>query len=540
LVDVAVAEGCRLITRYILFTFLTALAAASLRADDPSPPKAERRSTITIGRETTFVDGPLDSAGYVDYAAALDRRNKLPAGENFIAALWENIGPTFDGRPVRSEYFAALGIEAPPVGGEYFISQREFPYRSAVKIDLDEFDEQGNAAWKPWLPKELPLMAAWVGANERVADRIVAAAARPGLFVPVAVRPQPWRPELMSRTSDEVGRTVYYLSHLLVRRATLRMGQGNYDAAWRDLLALHRIGRLFARSPSSGSQGSGTLAEYYALLADEVFLSHADGKGNRFARCLADLERLPTARPAADAIDGIERYEMLEHLQTMVRVGHPLFETLDKRWVSSTPAGLEAQAHYNLDGALREANRQCDRLVAANRIADRTKRRSELKRIADEVKRIEAEWKQRERVFDGVRSGPAIEPEELGRLAFASAFSQLTWGDEDAGRSSDDQSFDNIKVTFALAAFRTDHARYPDKLNELFPRYLAAIPKDRFSGGPLRYERRGEGYLLYSIGKNEVDDQGRDWADDPQSKLPDRNMRVPVQKFDDLRVRMPQ
>jgi hypothetical protein len=527
-------------TRCILFTFLTALAAAPLRADEPSPPRSERRSTITIGRETTFVDGPLDSAGYIDYAAALDRRNKLPAGENFIAALWEIIGPMFDGRPVRAEYFAALGIEAPPVGGEYFISQREFPYRSAVKIDLDAFDEQGLAAWQPWLPKELPLMAAWVGANERVADRIVAAAARPGLFVPVAVRPQPWRQELMSRTSDEVGRTVYYLSHLLVRRATLRIGQGNFDAAWRDLLALHRIARLYACSPNSGQHDFGTIPDHYALLADEVFLAHADGKQNRFARCLADLERLPAELPAADAIDGYRRFVMLQHLQTTVRVGHPLFETLDKRWVSSNPAGLEAQAQYDLNGALCEANRLCDRYVAANRIADRTKRRAELKRIANEVKRNYADLNKRERVFDGARSGPAIEPETLGRFAFASSFSELTWGDSDAGESEYDQRFDNIRVAFALAAFRTDHARYPDKLNELFPRYLAAIPKDRFSGGPLRYERRGEGYLLYSIGKNEIDDQGRDWADDPQSKLPDRNMRVPIQKFDDLRVRMPQ
>jgi hypothetical protein len=155
------------------------------------------------------------------------------------------------------------------------------------------------------------------------------------------------------------------------------------------------------------------------------------------------------------------------------------------------------------------------------------------------VKRIDAESKKRERVFDGPRSGPAIEPEMLGRFAFASAFSRLVWDDGVVGESEYDQRFHNIKVAFALAAFRTDHARYPDKLNELFPRYLAAIPKDRFSGGPLKYERRGEGYLLYSIGNNEVDDRGQDWADDPQSRLPTRLQQVPVRKFDDLRVRMP-
>lgn len=521
----------------ILFALLAALLPGPLPAEEPeAAPRVERRSTITVGRETTVVDGPLDSAGYVDYAAALDRRLKIPAGENFIAALWENIGPTFDGRPVKAEYFAALGIEPPPVDGDYFVSAREFEFRSPIKFDTDEFNEQGNAALNPWLPKELPLVAAWVGTNERAADRLVAAADRSGVFIPVGMRPQPWRPELIKRNGNEDERTVYYLSHLLMRRATLRMGQGNFDAAWRDLLALHRIARLFERTHSD----FGAIPSHYAVMTDEVFLAHADGKQKRFARCLADLEKLVPARPAADSIDVFDRYIMLEHLQTTVRVGHPLFETLDRFWVSSTPAGLEAQAQYDLNGAMREANRRCDQLVAAHRIADRAKRRTELKRIADEVKEIDVEMKKRERIFDGARSGPAIEPEVLGRFAFASAFSRLTWSDEESGVNQYDQRFDNIKTAFALAAFRADHARYPDKLNELFPRYLAAIPKDRFSGGPLRYERRGEGYLLYSVGHNGLDDQGRDATDDPQSGLPIAQRREPVQKFDDLRIKMPQ
>lgn len=514
---------------------VVALISAIARADEPAAPRVERRSKITIGRDTTVVDGPLDSAGYVDYAAALDQRLKIPAGDNFIAALWENIGPTFDGRPVQAEYFAALGIETPPVQGEYFISAREFEFRSPIKFDTDEFNDQGNAALNPWLPKELPLMAAWVGANERVADRLVAAADRRGVFIPVAVRPQPWRPELIKSNGNEDERTVYYLSHLLMRRATLRMGQRNFDAAWRDLLALHRIARLFARTHSD----FGTIPNHYAVMTDEVFLAHADGKQNRFARCLADLEKLAPAQPALDPIDVFERYMMLEHLQTTVRVGHPLFETLDRSWVSSTPAGLEAQAEYDLNDALREANRRCDQLVAAHRLADRAKRRAELQRITAEVKQINAEWRKRERIFDGTRSGPPIEPEVLGRYAFASAFSRLTWSDLDADQNQYDQRFDNIKVAFALAAFRADHARYPDKLNDLFPRYLAAIPKDGFSGGPLRYQRRGNGYLLYSVGENGIDDDGRDSSDDPQSNLPAAQRRETVRKFDDLRVRMP-
>jgi hypothetical protein len=83
----------------------------------------------------------------------------------------------------------------------------------------------------------------------------------------------------------------------------------------------------------------------------------------------------------------------------------------------------------------------------------------------------------------------------------------------------------NVPLALALAAFQRDHARYPDKLDELVPAYLPSIPGDIFSGKLLTYRPSENGYLLYSVGRNGADDGGRTQDDHPQG--------------DDIVVRMP-
>jgi type II secretory pathway pseudopilin PulG len=49
----------------------------------------------------------------------------------------------------------------------------------------------------------------------------------------------------------------------------------------------------------------------------------------------------------------------------------------------------------------------------------------------------------------------------------------------------------------------------PDSLGQLVPKYLAAVPDDPYDGKPLRYKKpTSKGYLVYSIGRNRVDDGG--------------------------------
>lgn len=71
------------------------------------------------------------------------------------------------------------------------------------------------------------------------------------------------------------------------------------------------------------------------------------------------------------------------------------------------------------------------------------------------------------------------------------------------------QSAHNLEIMFALAEYETVHGTYPEKLNGLVPKYLIEIPLDVFTDQPPVYRRLEEGCLLYSVGENRRDDEGK-------------------------------
>lgn len=67
-----------------------------------------------------------------------------------------------------------------------------------------------------------------------------------------------------------------------------------------------------------------------------------------------------------------------------------------------------------------------------------------------------------------------------------------------------------LLAVFALELFSREHGHYPEKLEELVPDFLPAVPEDTHAPPktPLRYRRDGDGALIYSVGENGTDDGG--------------------------------
>src|SRR5207245_2140421 len=85
----------------------------------------------------------------------------------------------------------------------------------------------------------------------------------------------------------------------------------------------------------------------------------------------------------------------------------------------------------------------------------------------------------------------------------------------------------NLWLPFALAAYQREHGRYPATLDLLVPTYLAAVPGDLFSGKALLYRPSADGYLLYSVGPNGTDEEGRGPEDVPPGDDPHVRMPLP-------------
>src|SRR4051794_39506694 len=107
----------------ITLTLLAAiLCVTSAAAQEPAGAE-KRKPKFTISKATTYVTGPVDDAGYIDYAAALNARLKGDATpkNNAVVLLWKTFGPRPEGAPMADEFFKLIGVDAPPEDGEYFV-----------------------------------------------------------------------------------------------------------------------------------------------------------------------------------------------------------------------------------------------------------------------------------------------------------------------------------------------------------------------------------------------------------------------------------
>jgi hypothetical protein len=65
-----------------------------------------------------------------------------------------------------------------------------------------------------------------------------------------------------------------------------------------------------------------------------------------------------------------------------------------------------------------------------------------------------------------------------------------------------------LRADLAIRGYRRDVGNFPPSLESLVPGWLEEVPVDPFSGHPLIYRADAEGYLVYSVGQDEIDDGG--------------------------------
>jgi hypothetical protein len=507
--------------------------------------QGQSKLPFTLGKETTYITGPLDSDGYVDYETALNERisRGVTPQNNANVLLWQALDPHPSRYPEREpmpwEFFRWLKIPAPPEHGEYFIDLPRYA-KEVLKFNPGEQTDalrkqRGWAAQRPWVEKDYPQVAAWLKANEKPLALALAATWRPDYYNPLVSR----------KSGDEgwygllgallPGPVAYWreLAPALAARAMLQAGDGRFDEAWQDLLACHRLGRLVARGAEYNEFVLGRYISQVAGDAELALLERAHPTAQQAQAWLRDLERLPPDGPAADRVDLGMRFMFLNSVM-MVRRGPirtlrllEFLATGRRPPAVAEPEPLPAALNsLDCDGMLRAGNRWYDRVAAALRVKDRAAREKAFDQIEEELKTLKAETGSLATVIEVLRGGKEYGEEvskKLGVVMIDSFMPAIRWMKRVADRT--EQVERNLHLAFALAAYRGEHGRYPEQLDALAPKYLAAVPSDLFSGKALVYRPLKDGYLLYSVGVNGLDEQGHGADDTPRG--------------DDLPVRMP-
>jgi hypothetical protein len=480
---------------------------------------------LPLGKDTTYVTGPLDKDGYINYEAALnDRLGKGVVPEkNANVLIWKALGPTPEGgKRMPAEFFKRLGMEEPPKDGAYFIALRHF-VRDQLKLTPDKFDaindELSRAAQRPWAAKDYPNIAAWLEANEKPLAVVVEATRRPDFFNPIVTYWIDEKPGSLIGALLPSAQRCRELAVALSARAMLRLEERKIDEAWQDLLACHRLGRLVSRGGTLIEGLIGLSIDINAGRPDLAYLERADLTDKQIQDRLQDMQSLPAMSPMADKMDLGERFMYLDSVRLVRCGGMGMLEVLSDADAYKKPDAEVEKALAMIDWtpALRDGNHMFDRMVAAMRLKDRADREKEFDKIEDSLKRMKIEAQEPAHLaslISAVVNAPdKAAGKEIGHILIALLMPAAAKVQNAYDR--DEQVQRNVQIAFAVAAYHRDHGGYPSKLDELAPKYLANVPNDLFSGKALIYRPTEKGYLFYSVGVNGKDDGGRSFNDDP-------------------------
>ncbi len=518
--------------------------AASPRATASPPPQDKKAATasvpkpkpkFTIGKDTTYVAGPLDKDGFIDYAAALNERLRqgVTPATNANVLIWKAIGPRPEGVPLPADFFQWLQIDPPPEQDEYFIGLERF-IKEHLKInDPEQADairnQQTRASQRPWTAKKYPHIAAWLKINAKPLAVVIDGTKRPHYFAPLVPDKDDKGSKGILLTANLSGvQKSRELTAALAARALLRVAEGRRAEAWQDLLACHRLGRHVGKGATLIEGLVGLAIDHIASAADVAFLESAKLDAKQVRACLRDLQQLPPLPAMADMIDTGERFFFLDGVMLVARGGVDVLEGLagkggKARDKAASPIGERFLQSVDWDPALRNGNQWYDRLAAAMRLPDRPAREKLLRQITDDIREMHSKNVSAANAARMILGTSQAKGKALGDILSALLLPAFHRIQHAADRNEQVQR--NLHLAFALAAHRHDHGRYPAQLDDLAPKYLPKVEPDLFTGKPLVYRPMDNGYLLYSFGIDGRDNDARGQDDDPPG--------------DDLAVRMP-
>src|SRR5262245_32320567 len=358
-------------------------------------------STYTISPETTFVTGPLDKSGHIDYITALNERLRgdVTPERNANVLIWQALGPRPEGGEMPPEYFRWLGIDQPPDTGDYFINYRNYlkdHLRGEAGDDLEALERRMDRAGKwPWLPADEPELAGWLKHNMRPLAVVHAATRRPDYFNPmIPRRTADWSPGLLHSLMSNV-QVCRNVTWALCCRAMQRTAERDFDGAWQDLLTCHRLGRLVGRGSSLIDLLVGIALEQLANRATVVLLELAPWSSEEVMKHLQDLQNFPPMPTVAGKVDQFERFVCLDAIMMLARdLSSGLQALSDPRGDGAPPPPRGSSFWPRLftqsidwDPAFRDINRTYDRCGEIARMTDRMERRAAMEQLTSEVKK---------------------------------------------------------------------------------------------------------------------------------------------------------
>jgi hypothetical protein len=241
--------------------------------------------------------------------------------------------------------------------------------------------------------------------------------------------------------------------------------------------------------------------------ATAAFLGHTPTTPQFARQVLHDFSNLPRLGDFADIYDHAERLYFLDVVINGSGKGLGAFIVGDLNSGESKPTSFHPLNFVSIDWnpALAEGNCWHGKIAAACRVPIYSQRQLNLERLsasfADKERQTSRYWRLAAALFSR-----RIRSELLATKTLSSLLPMIDGGMNAQDMGTTRRSLSHLAA--ALAVYRAEHGRYPDRLAHLAPAILPELPVDIYHSKPFIYQRDGEGYLLYSTGPNGIDDGG--------------------------------
>ena len=470
------------------------------------------KPNLIPSRETTYVLGPIDAEGYIQYDVALNEimSKGITPETNANVLLWQALGPT----PGKSQgmptgYFEVLGMAEPSSDGEtivdlqsWYEAKDEGPPWAVSGLE----DEADRLKSEPWKVADHPIIAAWLRANEKPLAIAVEAIARPDYFNPI-VAPKGGTLIESILPNVQAFRTIV---KLLLIRAMYRLEQGDVDAAWSDIYACHHLARHVGNGTTLIESLVGYSIEEQASKGSIRLLQSDMLTTSKLKEYLDDLEQLRPYSTPTKMFDVGTRLMTLSMMQSIHR--RQLIDLGDGVVFERTQLGLD------LSLMLRSLNEWIDQGIPFTRVDLNSNKQIDW---VDQEVEIDKRIVPRSSVVIGY--GQYL----LGVHGRSVNMAKIIYNLMVPGSLRIGNYLAAIETTrieqlaFRLALHHHETGHYPEQLDAIAPKGLSTI--DLLSGKPLIYERTEEGYILYSVGRN-----GKDHARNPDEKWSSDDIAVVV------------
>jgi len=497
---------------------------------------------IKISPGTTFVEGPLNPDGTVNYVAALDGMfaEGVSPEDNAGPDLLRAFGPSAleprpkdevfrllglptegiikgQGAPIKNEVLGRLGLAPEDIGEGIFIlwekrarptsrkaagprptftcaDGSEIDLREASLADVRKMLCQGSVH---------PELEGWLRKNADALQLIEqTTTTKTRLYIPLVSSSRPVRVFDIATPFCTYFRGA---AQALAARALWRRRNGDQHGAWTDVLTAHRLARLLGQSPMLIDRLAAFGMESVPAKTGIALATQAPLGFQEARKVLTEVDSLSPCGSAADAIDRSDRFMVLDTIMMLSR-GQRI-GALEKSRHS-----LRTVRNLDWNEMLRQVNRWYDRTAKALATPRLAGRAEAVAQLSDQARQVNAR-------LHSKAYWAKVAFFKVGGWPFRSALSKevvdillwMMWPTLSRVCELQDEAtmVHRIETTaLALACFRAEHGHWPSSLSELSPAFLKAVPMDVFSRDTLVYQASDQGYLLYSVGINGRDDGG--------------------------------